>query len=228
MELLYVDESGSMTARYNKNNPYFVITLIRVSQPQKIRTLHKRFVSKYKKDLIKADTAERMFSDNCFKELKGSMFTPSLKREFVSYFCRPDTFEAYYIVIDNSKISEGLYKNTARAFNYVLKLAISYFIKRGFLPDDQYVIQLDERNEKTQSKYFLENYLNTELRMSGIISSDIEVKYFDSSKNKIIQIADVMANLYYSQLITNAYDKEMQVMKDSGCLKFIFQFPLAD
>jgi hypothetical protein len=177
-------------------------------------------------ELKTADTNNRMFQSERFEELKGSMFTPALKREFVSYFCRENTLEVFYISIKNEAISGGLYDNTARAFNYVLKLALEYYIKNGYLPNDQYIIQLDERNERTETKHFLQNYLNTELRMGGIVSSDIEVKYFDSSRNKAIQIADVFANLYYSQLLTKAYTKEILHMKDVGCLKRIFQFPI--
>lgn len=226
MEYLYIDESGSMTKKHAQYNPFFVIALVRAHNPDKIRRLHKRFVHKYFDSLRALDDGEHMFRNDRFHELKGSKFTPSLKSSFVSYFCRNNNFEVYYIVVDNKKISGTLYDNTARAFNYFLKLALECFIKRSILTDDTYVIQLDERNERTDTKHFLQNYLNTELRMNGTLSTDVQVLYFDSAQNRIIQIADVLANLYYSHLLTGNYKKEIDYMQEAGCLKFIFQFPL--
>lgn len=84
---------------------------------------------------------------------------------------------------------------------------------------------MDERNERTETKYFLENYLNTELFMNGTINGKFDVAYFDSSTNSLIQIADVFANLLYSHLQTGGYDEELQKLKDAGILKFTFEFP---
>lgn len=226
MEYLYIDESGSMTSQYSNINPYFVISIVRASNPRKLKNLHKRFVEKHMEELLALDTNSRMFKNGKFEELKGSMFTPELKRAFVSDFCRPDILEIFYIVVKNNAVSIGLYKNTARAFNYILKLALEHFIKTGCLTDDTYLIQLDERNERTETRHFLQNYLNTEFRMSGLLSHDINVNYYDSSKNRLIQIADVFANLYFSELMTNAYSSELKTMETNGCLKKVFRFPL--
>lgn len=226
MQHLYIDESGSMTSQYTRRWPYFIISIIRANSPEKLRKLHKWFCTKHMKALKSADSGEKMFKGGDFKELKGSSLTPILKKEFVAYFGRKDTMDIFYIVIDNKKVSRGLYANTARAFNYVLKLALEYFIRYGMLPDDKYIIQLDERNESPDARHFLQNYLNTELLMEGILSNDIEVEYFDSSKNRMIQIADVFSNLYFSNLITGNYEDEINLIKDNGCLKSVFRFPL--
>ena len=77
---------------------------------------------------------------------------------------------------------------------------MEYFGKNGYMPDDTYCIQLDERNERTGSRLFLGDYLNTEFQMEKVLSNDVMVTYFDSANNKIVQIADVFANLYYSRL----------------------------
>lgn len=230
MEYLYIDESGSMTSRHTNTHPYFVIALVRTENPEKLKRLHKRFVKAHMDELMEADAhAGRMFRNGRFDELKGSSFTPDLKREFVSYFCRENTLSVYYIVLDNKKIHANnghLYDNTARAFNYSMRLALEYFINHGMMPDDEYFIQLDERNERTGSKHFLQTYLNTEFRTRTVLSKDIQVKYFDSSKNRMIQLADVFANIYYSHLLTKAYSSEFEAMRDSKCLRFVFNFPL--
>ncbi|MBQ1959848.1 MAG: hypothetical protein II354_05400, partial [Firmicutes bacterium] len=77
-----------------------------------------------------------------------------------------------------------------------------------------------------ETKHFLENYLNTELLLAGIIEDECKVSYFDSANNIIIQIADVFANLMFSQLKTGAYTEEFEKMKDDGYIKNIFNFPL--
>lgn len=226
MEFLYIDESGSMTTQYTNSDPYFVIAIVHTDNPDRLRVLYKRFVTKHREELLAADKDSRMFKDGKFKELKGSALTPQLKKKFISYFCRENTLKLFYIVIDNQKINSNTYDNTARAFNYFLKVALSFFLSKKHLPDGKYSIQSDERNERTDTKYFLQNYLNTELRLNNTLSTDLQVKYFDSSKNKLIQVADVFANVCYSQLRTSAYSDEFIQMKESGCLKFFFQFPL--
>ena len=61
---------------------------------------------------------------------------------------------------------------------------------------------------------------------SGIVHNEFDVKYFDSSLNQFIQIADVFANLLFSHLHTGAYSDEIEYLQKNGYLKFIFQFPL--
>jgi hypothetical protein len=51
------------------------------------------------------------------------------------------------------------------------------------------------------------------------------VKYLDSADNPFIQIADVFANLYYSELNTGAYTDLFAILKDKEILKAIFEFP---
>lgn len=226
MEYLYVDESGTMTISHSKVHPYFIISIVRVKNVDKLKKAYKRFVSSKKTELKSADEKNVMFSELGFAELKGNSFTPKLKRDFVNFFCRNNYFELFYIVAENSKIHPRFYDNTARAFNYLIRLSIEYYINNGYISGDNILLQLDERNERTETKHFLENYLQTELGMKGIIKGDCTVRYFDSSNNCIIQIADVFSNLYFSELKTGAYTKEFERMKKDGYLKHIFEFPL--
>ena len=226
MEYLYIDESGSMTSRFTKPYPFFVVSIIRASNTKKLKKLHKRFVRNNIDELREADKQhQKMFDEVQFKELKGAAFTPDLKRKFVSFFCKNHALEIFYIVIDNKDVSNSFYDNTARAFNYTLKLALEYFRRRNMLPDDSYLIQLDERNERTETKYFLENYLNTELRMNDFISHDIKVEYFNSENNRLIQLSDVFANLYFSELMTHNYQEAFKMMEDEGYIRYFFKFP---
>lgn len=234
---IYIDESGSINNRLS-NNKYFVICMLRVLDKEALKRVYKRFVSSNYKRLWELDQGKRdprngkmvkpggkMFFGKDFRELKGAQFDRNMKIKFVDYFSRTPNFEIYYIKIENEKLEDHFCRNTARVFNYTVKLALDYFIRNRFIPNEDCFLQLDERNERTDAKFFLENYLNTELTMNGLGMGNFDVKYFDSTNNCFIQLADVFANLYYSQLQTNNYQEEYIKLKDAGILKFIFEFP---
>lgn len=234
---IYIDESGSIN-NHIPNNKYFIIALVRVLDKASLKKAYKRFVSSNHARLKELDHDKihprtgkvikeggKMFKDGKFKELKGAQFDKAMKQKFVQFFSQKPSFEVFYIKIANEKLTDNFCENTARVFNYSLKLAIEYFISKGLLPNENCFLQLDERNEKTETKFFLENYLNTELFMNGTATGRFDVKYFDSADNTVIQIADVFANLYYSQMRTGGYDAEIQILNDAGILKFEFEFP---
>lgn len=234
---IYIDESGSINNRSN-GSKYFVIAMIRVTDKKGLERAYKRFVSSNLETLkaLDADKVDvksgkslkpggKMFLNDKFQELKGSKFDRNMKIRFLEFFSRKEYFEIYYVKIANQKLTNSFCSNTARVFNYTVKLAMSHFLEKGFFPNEDCFLQLDDRNEKTEAKYFLENYLNTELTLSGVYSKRIIVKYFDSSNNKFIQIADVFANLLYSHLQTGNYGQEFEALKNANILKYIFDFP---
>jgi len=234
---IYIDESGSIN-NHSNHERYFVIALINITDKKKVTKAYKRFVSgntdrlkeldkdKFDNDGNMLREGGKMFCGDTFKELKGAQFDREMKIKFAEHFIRYGGLEVYYIQLDNAKLSDGICDDIATAFNYPLKLALEYFIKNGFIAKEDIFLQLDERNEKTNKKYFLQQYLNTELRAKGITNGKFEVTYFDSSNNKFIQIADVFANLYYSELMTRKYSNVFAKIKSGKILKFIFKFPL--
>lgn len=235
---IYIDESGSINNHSHKNK-YFVIALVHVTNKDGLRKAYKRFISSNLEALKSLDqgkvhpvTSEvlkpgnRMFNNDKFVELKGSQFDKSMKLKFIDFFSKKPHFELYLIKVSNGRLSDDFCKNTARVFNYTIRLALEYYISNGYLPSEYCNLQLDERNEKTESRYFLCDYLNTELTLSGKVNNNFEVTYFDSSNNKFIQIADVFANIYFSQLQTNQYSNEIKSLKERDILKHIFEFPI--
>ena len=223
----YIDESGSMTTNYSNQNPWFIISIVRVNAPKKLNRLFKYFIKKNYKELMNCPKAERMFKNNKFLELKGSALTGKLKQKFVQFFTEtPNIFELFIIKVDNKLVDDNFYKNTARAFNYLLKIAFQYYIHNDFIPANSYInLEIDERNQSTESKSSLEDYLDTQLRLDEKLIEDVKVKYFDSANNNLIQIADVFANLEYSQMFNSTFAKEFKIMKEKGILKNIFIFP---
>ena len=233
----YIDESGSINNKI-PTNKYFVIALVNVLDKEGLNRVFKRFVSSNLNRLKELDetkinahtgkilkAGDKIFVNGKFKELKGTQFDPEMKKKFVEFFTRNKYFELYYIRIKNLKLNDKEASHSARVFNYSLKSALEYFLNNDILPVEDCNLQLDERNEKMEAKYFLENYLNTELGMNGTSTEDFNVMYFDSSNNRFVQVADVFANLYYSHLQNNQYDKEIDLLKKRGILKAIFDFP---
>lgn len=221
---IYIDESGSINNKFRESKD-FIITLVVPTNKKQLGRTYKRFVSSNYEVLKKLDRENKMFLNDKFQELKGSQFDRAIKQKFVSFFSKKKHFEIYYIRVKNNKLSDKFCENTARAFNYVIRLALQYLINNNYIDQENYNLQLDERNEKTKTKYFLENYLNTELSLGGTTNGKFSVCYFDSADNKFIQIADVFSNLFYSQLLTGDYDEEMILLEDKGILRFVFNFP---
>lgn len=205
--------------------PYFIICTVRVKDGGKLKRIYKRFISKYFNDLKALDDG-KMFDGNKFKELKGSSLDYEMKRKFVEYFCRSNIFEVYYIKVLNAKVKPKLYKNTSRAFNFLYKLKLSFFLKRKYLPNDEYIIQFDNRNQKNDSKNSLEDYLNAELHLNEELTEEIHVDYFNSENNTLIQIADVFSNIFYSYCFhSEKYNSIIKRMKKFKSLKGVFKFP---
>lgn len=234
---IYIDESGSINNHNAAHCPFFVIALVRMINKKGADRAYKHFVASNIDQLKVLDEEKkdsngkvirpggRMFANGKFTELKGSCFDASMKRKFLAFFAQKPHFEVYFIKVNNAKLTDVFCSNTARVFNYSLKLAIGHYIKKGILPNEECSLQLDERNERTETRYFLQEYLNTELIMNESLNGPFSVAYFDSANNKMIQLADVYANWFYSHLMTNAYNKEWQEQCDAGIIKGVFEFP---
>lgn len=224
---IYIDESGSMTNNSEEyKQPFFIISLIKVTNEKVLKRNLKRFISSNLKTLQKIDTKNKMFINGKFAELKGSALNGALKREFVEKITKDQPFELFYIKLYNNQIKPIFVENKARAFNFLLKLFFEHSLRNKQIKNDKLFLQIDERNIKTQAKNTLEDYLNTELILNDyLLSSPLQVKYFDSVNNKFIQVADVFANIYYSECLTNAYVETINKLKENNILKEIFVFP---
>ena len=224
---LYIDESGSLTNNCEEyKQPFFITSIIKVNDDKVLQRNKKRFVSRNLKILRKLDKSNKMFINGNFTELKGSALNGALKRTFVEEIIKGKSFELFYIKVYNNHISNAFIQNKARAFNFLLKIFFEHQLRCGNLLDDEYFLQIDERNIKTQSKNTLEDYLNTELILNySLLSKPLQVKYFDSAHNKFIQVADVFSNLYYSHCLTNKYGEIFDNLRQEGILKEIFIFP---
>ncbi|MGL5625598.1 DUF3800 domain-containing protein [Cetobacterium sp.] len=228
MEYIYIDESGSMNNKHITSFPYFVIAKVLVKDKKKLKTVFKRFISKNIKELKNLDLLHnKMFDSNGnFKELKGSCLTKEFKIKLTNYLCKNNLFEIFFIKIENKNVTDKLYENTARAFNFVLGLSFSYYLKKGSLIKNDYVLQIDTRNVKNNASKSLEDYLNTKLSLEEDLIDSITVEYFDSEQNIIIQIADFFSNLYYSECLTNNYTEIFDELRKNNYIHDSFIFPI--
>ena len=140
MVSLYIDESGFMTQEHSQELPYFVLALVRVHNPQRVKRAFKRFVSSNIERLRAVDRDSKMFINERFHELKGSALDRDMKEAFFRYLCKDNIFDIFYITIYNQKITGKLYENRARASNFVLTLALEYFFFFFLLSKDAYLL----------------------------------------------------------------------------------------
>lgn len=220
----YVDESGSMDV--NIAHP-FIIAVLATEDPKKLKRLHKYFISKYLMRLRALDGNDhKMFDVNGrFRELKGAQLDAPMKRAFINFFTQSGGFRLYPIILDNKNVRPQLYANKARAFNYMLKLLFMRRMGNGNIPKEDFDIQLDERNIRTKTKYVLCEYLNTELMLAQGLDCKVKVAFFSSECNHCVQLADVFANIIYSNEIHSGYETELKQMKAGGYLANPLRFP---
>lgn len=224
MKNLYIDESGSMTTKYCRKHKYFVIAIVVPTDKNRAKRVYKRYIAKNIEEFKKIDCNNRMFSNDKFKELKGSALNKKFKSGFLDYFCRENLLEVFYIKVDNSNIRYGLYDNTARAFNFLLVKALKSYLTNGHLPKDEYFLCIDERNEKTKTRYFLDDYLKTQFICENLVD-DITVRYYDSSNNALIQIADTFSNIFYDNCYSGSFEDKLIKLREDGYIKDIYLFP---
>lgn len=226
MQYLYIDESGSMTKEYANVNPNFVMCIVRVKDEKNLRKLLKRFIQQNYEEIKQADKRNRIFKNGSFIELKGSSLTPSLKHKLANYLCQKELIELYYIFIDNEKVKDGFFDNPSLAYNYVLNLLLEKHLKNNNLPFDDYLIEIDQRNLKKISINSLEEYLNIELKIRQNLVQSLNIEYYDSKDNLLVQVSDFFSNLYFSYLrFPHEYKQLFNKLKDNNYIKDIYYYP---
>ena len=117
---------------------------------------------------------------------------------------------------------EKIYFNTARAFNFILKLVL---IKVSSKYSKEIFLHLDNRNVKTNTIKVLKEYINTELCMAYEKYINIEVEYFQSENCHFVQIADIFANVHYSSQFNFEYKEILSKLSYEGYIIENFTFP---
>ncbi len=226
MEYLFIDESGSLTKKHASTHPYFVMCILRVKDLKNLRKILRKFIQLNYKSIMASDHKNKIFKNGSFIELKGSSLSPTLKHKLAKYLCHGNIFEIYYIHIYNEMLDLDFTKNPSLTYNYVLSLFLNKHLKNNDLPNDDYLIDIDQRNLQKISINSLEEYLNIELKLKQNLIKSLNVAYYDSKDNLLIQVSDFFSNLYFSYLKNKVdYQELFKHLKKNNYLKDIFYYP---
>ena len=230
MNYIFVDESGSMTTEHASKRCFFVCAMVYVKNKKKLIQVFKRFISKKLEDLNNIDYDNKMFVSGKFFELKSNCLTPVLKQEMARYLCQNNLFEVYYYRIDNRRLKDGnMYKNTARAFNFMTTCALKYYIHQKQIPREDFTLHIDQRNTKPDAINSFEDYINIELTIKEKLVNEIKVQYFESNNNILIQVADFFSNLYFSFCHhPRRYKTLFDDLENTGYIHRDFVFPMEE
>ena len=197
---VYVDESGSITKTNISNNRYFVIAMVFTDDPVKIRRLFKKKISQMMK---KNEKYKDMIYSK--KEIKGSDISETTKRNVYKHILEngSEKLELGLIVLDNEYTTDRFIENHARTFNYLIQTYLdSCFRNHSKFMKGHGKIQLiiDEQNIATGADYELCGYLNQQLTLKNPICDLFDVLYMDSKNEKLVQLADFVANTFYRNI----------------------------
>ena len=226
---VFVDESGTIGKGIIKEDDFFIITLLFVKD-EDVNHIKKVFKKERLKIANKKEVLKQQLKNN--KEVKGSELSETEKREIYEKIIEKcgDKFEIAVIVMNNKKATVKFRSNSSRAFNYLIKIFLEkHFKKRSkFKKVNQVSFIIDERNVATESKYTLQEYLNTELNLMETFSEkDITVHYYDSKKYLLLQLADFISNTFYrykQKNNTESKDNVEILLKQTSTNK-MFKFP---
>ncbi|WP_026490264.1 DUF3800 domain-containing protein [Butyrivibrio sp. XBB1001] len=223
---VYVDESGSITKTNVSNNRYFVIAMVFTDNPIAIRRLFKKKISQMiKKDSKKKETIILN------KEIKGSELSEKEKIKIYHHILAHgnDKVELGVIVLDNNYTEDKFIENHARTFNYMIQV----FFDSCYRNHSKYMrgagnikILLDEQNVATGAKYDLEEYLNQQLTIRNPICDKFTANYTDSKNEKLVQLADFIANTFYRNIEKKDRDsaETVKIWINSLCGDDVFDF----
>lgn len=206
----YIDESGIFQKSNNPNHRYFIISIVLTENPKHLARVFKRSLLKSIKnnnDLL------NILKTN--KEIKGSELPEIRKKKMYSDLCRTSVIsEIGIIVVDTLKIDDKFKRNTARAFNYLLKLFLLNYMKSNNKHPNctKLNLYIDERNVSTKSIHTLREYLNTELVMvETLFKEEFDVCYCDSKTQPLIQLSDYIANTTLRYFHNNCDEVETNI-----------------
>ena len=223
---VYVDESGSITKTNVSNNRYFVIAMVFTDNPIAIRRLFKKKISQMIKNNSKRK--EELILN---KEIKGSDLSEKEKIKIYHHILAhgSDKIELGVIVLDNNYTNDKFIENHARTFNYMVQV----YFDGCFRNHSKYMtgagnisILLDEQNVATGAKYDLEEYLNQQLTIKNPICDRFFASYTDSKNEKLVQLADFVANSFYRNIEKKDRDSAESVKEwiNNLCGEDIFDF----
>ncbi len=188
MQYLFLDESGNL----HKNSPdkYFVIGGVFTNNYTDIK---KSYVE------INHELKEKLNMD--FEtELKAAYLNMEEKMDIVIKLQKMNGMYIVGIIVDKEKIGVEI-DEIHLYYNYIIRKLIDYLIKIKLVKmtaNEELYLNIDKSSMKIEDINSLENYLKTHFNIERRFKCKINVSYWDSKKNYMVQVADIMCNTIWN------------------------------
>ena len=188
MQYLFLDESGNL--HKNSTDRYFVIGGVYTDNYTDIK---KSYVE------INKELKEKINMDFNL-ELKASYLNMEEKMDIVVKLQEMDGMYIVGIIVDKERLGIKI-DQIHLYYNYVIRKLTDYLIqwKKNKKDKGQMLhINIDTTSMKKEEIDSLEMYLKTVYNIEKRYPFDINVTYWDSRKNYMVQVADIMANTLWN------------------------------
>lgn len=188
MQYLFLDESGNL----HKNSPdrYFVIGGVYTNNYTDIK---KSYVE------INRELKEKLNMD--FEtELKAAYLNMEEKMDIVIKLQEMDGMYIVGIIVDKEKIGVEI-DEIHLYYNYIIRKLLDYLMRINLIKtkaSEELYLNIDKSSMKIEDINSLENYLKTHFNIERRFKFKINVSYWDSKKNYMVQVADIMCNTIWN------------------------------
>ena len=188
MQYLFLDESGNL----HKNSPdrYFVIGGVFTNNYADIKKSYVE-INRELKDKLNMDFET---------ELKAAYLNMEEKMDIVVKLQEMDGMYIVGIIVDKFKIGIEI-DQIHLYYNYIIGKLLDYLVKIKLInvkKDQKLFINIDKSSMKIEDINSLEMYLKIHFNIERRLKFKLDVSYWDSSKNYMIQVADIMCNTIWN------------------------------
>lgn len=188
MQYLFLDESGNL----HKNSPdrFFVIGGIFTNNYTDIKKSYVK-INKELKEKLNMDFEA---------ELKAVYLNMDEKMDILVKLSQMDGMYIVGIVVDKEKIGIEI-ERIHLYYNYIIRKLLDYLIKIKLIKigkNDDLYLNIDKSSMKIEDINSLQNYLRTHFNIEKNYPFEITVAYWDSKKNYMVQVADIMVNTMWN------------------------------
>lgn len=196
---LFIDESGNL----GRKNRFFVIALLYPRNKKRILNIAKHFNAKMGTDEIKA--SQLPFPD---------------KQELLSKLNQFPDHSVSYIAADKRYInSPRMRQDKNLCFNYLFMHLVQPIIAQA---DEDINIIVDDHSVKVGSFNSLKDYIRIKAYYEWGFRRQVNITFTDSKNSKLVQVADLMANIVY-----NRYEYDRANLYEMVNIAHSIRFPYA-
>ncbi len=188
MQYLFLDESGNL----HKNSPdrYFVIGGVYTNNYTDIK---KSYIE------INKELKEKL-NMNFEEELKAAYLNMEEKMDIVVKLQEMEGMYIVGIIVDKKKIGIEI-DQIHLYYNYIIRKLLDYLMNIKLVKinkNETLQLNIDKSSMKIEDINSLEMYLKTHYNIEKRSPLNINVSYWDSKKNYMVQVADIMVNTIWN------------------------------